>query len=195
MVARDPNRPITREAFDDCLSWKKVETPFIPFFSNWQRALKMRRRLIEKGEEDVCIVAIWSKGLRNVYDAYEVAKTLVYGDGSSNSRNRLADHLDEYLVFREIPADAYRVLAIFNGRREQENIDLSVPGLTGSATVPDAFMRDVPGRTAKDKLKNEIYQHTGISEESEHLLYLVRSMVGAFGFPWTSFVVVRTHQD
>lgn len=140
----------------------KVKTPFIPFSSNWEGALKRRRRLIEEGKKDVVIIAIWSKGLRNVYDAYEVAKTLRYRDGSSNAQNQLANYLDEYLVFGRIPADEYRILAIFNGQRKQENIALSVPGLTGSATVPDAFMTDIPGKTAKEKLENEIYQHTGI---------------------------------
>ena len=88
MAARDPEGKITRQAFDDCLSWKKVNTPFIPFTNKWERALKTRRRLIEEGKRDVVIIAIWSKGLRNVYDAYEVAKWLGYRNGSSNSRNR-----------------------------------------------------------------------------------------------------------
>lgn len=193
MVARDLNIPITRQAFDDCLSWKKVDVPFIPFTSKWEKALKMRRRLIEKGEKDVVIIAIWSKGLHNVYDAYEVAKALGY-DSGSNTRNRLANHLDEYLVFGGIPADEYRILAIFNGQKEQEIALSVVPGLIeGSATVPDAFLTDVPGKTAKEKLENEIYRHTGIRGESEQLLYLIGFMIGAFDCPWTSFVVVRTH--
>jgi hypothetical protein len=196
MVARGPNRPITRQAFDDCLSWEKVNTPFIPFTSKWERALKRRRRLIQEGQKDVVIIAIWSKGLRNVYDAYEVAKTLGFCDGGSNARKRLAPHLHEYLVFGGIPADEYRILAVFNGQREQENIALSVPRLlSGSATVPDAFMTDVPGRTANEKLENEIYQHTGIRGESGKLLYLIGLMIGAFDCPWTSFVVVQTPQE
>jgi hypothetical protein len=65
----------------------------------------------------------------------------------SNARNRLANHLNEYLIFGGIPADKYRILAIFNGQKEQENIALSVPGLRGSTTVPDTFMN---GRTWKN---------------------------------------------
>ena len=195
MVARSPDRPISRQAFDDCLSWKKINTPFIPFFSKWERALAWRRSLIEQGEKDVVIVAIWSKGLHNVYDAYEVAEALGYCDGGSNARNRLANHLDEYLVFGRIPADEYRILAIFNGQKEQGNVTLSVPRLSGSATVPDAFMTDVPGRTANEKLENEIYQHTGIRGESEQLLYLIGYMIGAFDCLWTSFIVVQTPQE
>jgi hypothetical protein len=33
MVARGLNRPITRQAFNDCLLWEKVNTPFVPFTS------------------------------------------------------------------------------------------------------------------------------------------------------------------
>jgi hypothetical protein len=40
----------------------------------------------------------------------------------SNVRKRLANHLNEYLVFGGIPADEYRILAIFNGQKEPENI-------------------------------------------------------------------------
>lgn len=107
--------------------------------------------------------------------------TLGYCDGGSNARNRLSTHLDEYLVFGGIPADEYRILAIFNGQKEQENIALRVPRLLrASATVPDAFMTDVPGITANEKLENEIYQHTGIRGESDQLLYLIVTMIGGF---------------
>jgi hypothetical protein len=198
MIARGPNRPITGKAFDDCLLRKKVKTLFIPFTNSWRRALQRRQKLIEEGGKDVVIIAIWSKGLRNVYNAYDVAKMLGYRNGSSNPRKRLENHLDEYLVFGGISADEYRILAIFNGQKEQENIALSVPGVPGlsrSATVPDAFMTDIPGRTAKEKLENEIYQHTSIRGESKQLLYLVGFMIGAFDCPWASFGVVRTHHD
>ena len=190
MIARDPNRPITGEAFDDCLSWKKTKTPFIPCTNNWRRALRWRRKLIEKGGKDIVIIAIWSKKLCNVYDAYDVAKSLGYRDGSSNPRKRLENHLDEYLIFGGFLADEYRVLAIFNGQNEQENIALSVLGMRGSATISDAFMTAVPGRTANEKLENEIYQHTGIRGESEQLSCLVGVMIGAFDCLWASFVVV-----
>ena len=63
-------------------------------------------------------------------------------------------------------------------------------GLLGSTTIPDLFVTDVPGRTAKEKLEIEIYQHSGIRGDSEQLLYLAGVMIGAFGCPWTSFVVM-----
>ena len=41
-------------------------------------------------------------------------------------------------------------------------------------------MTDVPGRTAKEKLENEIYQYTGIKGDGEKLLYLMGLMIRAF---------------
>ena len=55
--------------------------------------------------------------------------------------------------------------------------------------MPDSFLSDVPGTTAKEKLENEVYQHTGVRGDSEQLLYLAGVMIGAFDCPWTSFVV------
>jgi hypothetical protein len=49
--------------------------------------------------KDVVMIAVWSKGLHNVCDAYEVAKSLGYRSKSSNKHKRLENHLDEYLVF------------------------------------------------------------------------------------------------
>ena len=42
--------------------------PFIPFTRGWEKVLNRRQWLIKKGPEDVTIIAIWSRGLRNVYD-------------------------------------------------------------------------------------------------------------------------------
>lgn len=67
--------------------------------------------------------------------------------------------------------------------------------MSGSATVPGALLTDMPGRTANEKLEDEIYQHTGIRGGREQLLYLIGFMVGAFDSPWTSFVVVPTPQE
>lgn len=188
LVSRGPDRPITRQAFSDCLSWKHVDTPFIPFTRNWEKVLNRRRWLIKTGREDVIIIAIWSKGLRNVYDAYEVAEWLGY-----HSRS-LKNHRDEYLVTGGISADDYRILAIFHGRT-LANVSLSVPGFTGQAALPQGFLADGIGRRVEEKLENEVYQHTGIRGQSEQLLYLIGCMNGAFDCPWTSFVVTREHQD
>jgi len=51
------------------------------------------------------------------------------------------------------------------------------------ATVSDIFITDVPGRTANEKLKNKIYQYTGIRGESEQLLYFIGFIIRAFDCP------------
>jgi hypothetical protein len=61
-----------------------------------------------------------------------------------------------------------------------QDVPLSVSIFTGSATVPNRFLIDVPGTTVEEKLKNEMYQRTGIRGESKQLLYLIGSMIGAF---------------
>ena len=112
LVSRDPDSSITRKTFDDCLSWRHVDTPFIPFTRSWEKVLNRRQWLIKNGREDVMIIAIWSRGLRNVYDAYEVAKRLGYHSPSSDPGRQLDDHLDEYLVAGGISTDEYWTLAI-----------------------------------------------------------------------------------
>lgn len=53
-------------------------------------------------------MAIWSKGVRDVYDAYDVAKHLGYQSQTcSDPRRRLENHLDEYLVHGGIYANEY----------------------------------------------------------------------------------------
>lgn len=84
------------------------------------------------------IIAIWSKGLPNVYDAFEVAEWLGFEERSQDKRRRLEHHRDEYLVLGEISADEYRILAVFDGR-SVGRFPLSVAGQTGSASIPDGF--------------------------------------------------------
>ncbi|EED18031.1 conserved hypothetical protein [Talaromyces stipitatus ATCC 10500] len=178
MVAGYPNMPITKEAFDDCLCWRPNATPFIPFTIDWGRALKRRRKLIGKGRQDVVIIAVWSKGLHNVYDAYEAAKTLRYRDGNV---------FDGHPQNQGIAADEYRVLAIFDGQNELEGVPLSVPGLIGPVTVP-SFIPHTPRGTMKEMLEEQlqeclriqIYSRTGIRGDSEQLLHLKRYMMGTF---------------
>ncbi|XP_014550696.1 hypothetical protein COCVIDRAFT_31646 [Bipolaris victoriae FI3] len=128
--------------------------------------------------------AIWAKGLQNVYDASEVAKMLRYNNDGSNRWNQDG----EYLIHRGISADDNRLLAVFDGQKEQR-LDLGIPGLTGSTTVPDGFMSTIPGTAGNEKLENTNYMHTGIRGESAQLWYLIAFMVRAFDSPWISFVI------
>lgn len=190
MVSRDPNIPVESKAFDNCLSWTKIKTPFLPFTSKWEGAMRTRQRLINAGWKKIVIVAIWAKGMRNIYDAYEVAETLGYQNDGKDWRRQLRNHYNEYLVLGGISADEYRLLAVFDGHKEQK-VMLSVPGLESSTTIPDAFMIAASGKTAQEKLENMIYMYTGIRGESEQLWYLMGFMIKAFDCPWTSFMVLR----
>lgn len=185
MVARDPMRPVTRKAFDDCLSWRRVNTPFIPLTGSWTQALRRRRKLIEKGESDVVIIAVWSQGLLSVYNAYDIANWLGYLQRSLDKRRRLGHHLSEYLVYGRISCDEYRILAIFEGTSDQTDINLNVAGLDfnlqGRTTIPGSFMTDAPGETADEKLEHEIYLRTGNRGDSTQLLCLKAAMIETWG--------------
>ena len=184
LVARGPDKEITWQAFHDCLSWRPVNTPFIPFTRSWCKVLRRRQLLLEKGQNDVIIIAIWSKGLRNVYDAHKVAQKLGFQSRSSNPRRRLENHLDEYLVHGGIYAYEYRMLAFFHGCTLVD-VPLSLPGHMGRAKIPHGFLADGVGRTVEEKLENEIYQHTGIrGQHSEQLLCLIGSLNGAIDRLW-----------
>ncbi|KAJ6197806.1 hypothetical protein J3E72DRAFT_192606 [Bipolaris maydis] len=184
IVSRGPHILLTREAFDNCLSWKKVNTPLIPFTKSWKRAIRRRQRLLEDGNKEIVIIAIWAKGLQNVYDASEVAKML----RCSNDGGNRCNHDDEYLIHGGISADDYRLLAVFDGQKEQR-LGLNLPGLIGSTTVPDGFISTAPGTTGNEKLQNTIYMYTGIRGESAQLWYLIGFMIGAFDLPCISFVI------
>lgn len=131
----------------------------------------IRERLLRKAG-NANIVAVWLKGLRNVYDAYDVAQWLGYWSRNDNGRRNLDDHLDEYLIYGGISADEYRILAIFDGERLEDTC-LSTSLLSGRAEIPSGFLRTGLGETVVQKLENEIYQRTGVCGESDQLLRLV----------------------
>jgi hypothetical protein len=202
MAARDRTVPIPWESLNDRLSWEKVDTPFIPFTRSWEVVLRRRHALIQEGHQNVVIVAIWAKGMRNVYDAYEITRSLKLLKGEDPDKD--FEHFNEYLVHGGISADEERVLAIFDGQREHVGIHLRVPvpglpgsttisklkTIPGSVTIPESVMINTPGSTARQKLEYAIYQRTGLHGDSKQLLYLIGFMIGAFDCPWTSFVVV-----
>lgn len=108
--------------------------------------------------------------------------------GYSNDGRSRWNHDDEYLIHGGISADDYRLLAVFDGQKEQR-LGLYIPGLTGSTTVPDGFMSTAPETTGNEKLQNTIYMYTGIRGESAQLWYLIGFMIKAFNSPCISFVI------
>lgn len=63
MKPRDPWCKNIAQAYKNHLSWKRVGTPFISFFTNWNAALRRRQWMLEQGARKVLIVAVWLGGL------------------------------------------------------------------------------------------------------------------------------------
>jgi hypothetical protein len=78
--------------------------------------MKRRRRFIEDGAQNVVVMAVWLEGLE-VYDAYDIARHL--------PMRRPEQHLEEFLLHGSICADSYRILAMFHGTEELEEVALS----------------------------------------------------------------------
>jgi hypothetical protein len=155
MTARNPSVPLSWHAFNDCLLWKKIDTPFIPFTMSWDVMLQRRSYFISEGGKHVVIIAVFSKGMHNIYDAYEVNKKLK-GFRREKPGKRLPTSARIPCPWG-IGADEDRVLAIFDGEGANYNVPLSVPWLARSITIPDAFMTITPGSTAKAKLGYKIF--------------------------------------
>jgi hypothetical protein len=153
------------------------------------RAMQRRQLLTRDGMKQVVILAIWAKGLHNVYDASQVAEWLGYKNDGEDRRRPLRNHNDDYLLYGDILAGEYRLLAVFDGYQEQD-ITLDMPGFVGATAVPKPFLNSIPGVTVQEKLQNTICMHTGITGKSAQLRYLIGSMLRAFELPWISFVIV-----
>ncbi|KAL2783677.1 hypothetical protein BJX66DRAFT_344715 [Aspergillus keveii] len=77
-------------------------------------------------EEDIVVVAVWTEGLANVYNALDAATTLVYSDTGTDPVRDIWDYRQEFLVDNDIAADEYRVLAVFKGHGESRTEDAVV---------------------------------------------------------------------
>lgn len=96
-----------------------------------------------------------------VFGAEEVASRLGYSDTGGDISRQIWHHRDEYLVDGGIPADEYRILAVFEGGGPDRDVvfsgDPKVP-----SSIPSGFF---PGKRSSSALKNigeEIYRHTGV---------------------------------
>ena len=160
MVARNPWRDLDDDAFRDHLTWgSRRAGPLISFSTNWNSAMGRRKRFIEERAQNVVVIAVWLGGLE-VYDAYDIAGYL---------RMDPEQHLDEFLLHGTIPADSYRILAMFHGNLELEDVALSIPGWEFAASIPGGFAHStqkatIGTRTLRDATKDfqdETYSLTG----------------------------------
>lgn len=167
MVPRDPLRPLDAGAFRDHLNWgSRHAGPPLSFTSKWERAMIRMQRFIEQGARDVVVLAVWLEGLE-IYDAYGVAGRL-----QPAHQDR---HLDEFLLRGAIDSESYRIMAAFDGNREQEDVTLTTisPRIICTATIPRGFTRcaqfsafgQAPSRDATVNIRDELYSRTGTRDE------------------------------
>ncbi|KID90370.1 hypothetical protein MAJ_10966, partial [Metarhizium majus ARSEF 297] len=160
-----------RRPKEDCVCnrwW--TGSPLISFFTNWNAALRRRQRMIDEGATEVLIIAVWLKGLPGVYDAYSIASAL-----DLRNNNNLDPFLHEVWIHGGISADSYRILAMFHGTDNLEELALRVDGLTMMVWIPGGFIHAARARTyngrpdATDTLRNEIQARTGIIDNTKFL--------------------------
>lgn len=108
------------------------------------------------------------------YDAFDLATNLGF---------RSTDHfLPEILVHGGIFADSYRILTVIRGTQEVTDAALSVEGLTAMVTLPRELVTGLQASILlgihhlpdfSDRLRDEIYTHTGVRDELKFLLLLL----------------------
>ncbi|KAE8130867.1 hypothetical protein BDV38DRAFT_42195 [Aspergillus pseudotamarii] len=156
--------PPSWQEFDTQLSWERKRTRFLSF-GTWKRAMQRRKNLESKGERDIVVIAVWTKGLAGVYSAEEAASKLGYSDAGLDRRRKLWHHRDEYLIEGGIAADEYRILAVFEGGGPEHEIVFECPLYRVPAMIPSGFF---PGRRSGNALQDiayEIYSHSGAFDD------------------------------
>ena len=167
MVVMDFSLP-TNRAFDNHLSWKRSNTPFISFFDSWEHALRRHKWWLARGKKNVIIVAIWAEDMCNLYSAQDVATALEYNNNSQDNRRRLANHRHEYLVWSGIAADYYRILAVFSGDGSERPVFLQSATYNVEATLPGDLRDNTARRDVTEELRSKLYSCTGIIDEGKY---------------------------
>lgn len=124
--------------------------------------------MLSWGAEEVVIVAVWLNGLPSVYDALRIAEDL----GLDN----LDRFENEVLVYAGIPADSYRILALFHGNGNIKEAVLHLDGLNTDIYIPGEFIdgvsikRYIGGKPdATELLRDELYTRTGTSDDAKFI--------------------------
>ncbi|KAL6229069.1 P-loop containing nucleoside triphosphate hydrolase protein [Aspergillus navahoensis] len=137
-------------------------------------------------EEDIVVVAVWAKGLTNVYNALDAATTLGYTDTGTDPVRNIWDHRQEFLVDNGITADEYRILAVFEGGGESRLVEFECPLYRIVTVVPNKFFC---GRRTEDALadiEDEILYCTGMRDDlkRDELMKAIANISPApFSFP------------
>lgn len=173
MRARNPSRTGDAQACSDHFRWgSRRKGPFISFFTSWNAALQRQQLMLRRGAEDVVIVAVWLTGLSLVYDALQIAQDL----GLDN----LGWFENEILVHGGIPADSYRILAIFNGNGNIKEVALHLDGLNTDVRIPGEFIDGISIKSIDGKpdvtelLRDELYARTGTRDDAKFIPLVLR---------------------
>ncbi|PTB59390.1 hypothetical protein M431DRAFT_75816 [Trichoderma harzianum CBS 226.95] len=168
MVARNPWRAGDAQACSDHLQWRQREGPFISFFTSWNAALRRQHWLINNGAREVIIVAVWLDGLLLVYDARRIARDLNLGN--------LHWFQNEVLVHGGIPADSYRILAIFHCNGDIKDAALHLDGLNTEVRIPEGYIDGVSIKgniggkpNITELLRDELYTRTGTRDDAKFI--------------------------
>lgn len=141
-----------------------------------------REYLESRGERDIVVIAVWTKGLAGVYSAEEAARKLGYSDIGLDTRRRLQPHRDEYLVEGGISADDYRILAVFEGAGPERNVVFECPFVYQiPTTIPSGFFPGERSNNALEYIENEIYRHSGVRDDKKRDV-LVKAITGSHQF-------------
>ncbi|KAF5018644.1 hypothetical protein F66182_9370 [Fusarium sp. NRRL 66182] len=167
------------EATDAHLSWTRIDTPFISYFRTWERAMRFRRRLLDRGGKGIVVIAVWLKGLV-VYDAHSIATSLGYPSvlpSGMGHRQRLEHHIDELLVKGGIRSWEYRILACFTGDSLEYESIMSPPprrpfgyrfsSLVGRVPIGSLTGIHAPCENLMQELAAEVYSLAGVRDEAE----------------------------
>jgi hypothetical protein len=147
--------------------------------------MEWRRGRIKEGGRNVRIIAVWLKGLSNVYDAYDIASCLEYSTEHTRGQSTsgvLENHRNELLVQGCISSSSNRVLACFEGDTLDKEI-LSFPLLSNDwrwpfeVTIPQGSLPGVSETAATNLLMNNIHSLTGVSDGFKFCI-LVLKMCG-----------------
>jgi hypothetical protein len=111
---REPDRSPDLHSADVHLSWQKTGTPFTSF-CNWEKACKWIKFLQKIEARNITLLAIDTRNMPYIFDAFEVAQKLgySYGDYPGHHPRRRLEHLSgEFLVRGGYSGDSYRLLAV-----------------------------------------------------------------------------------
>ncbi|MCJ1246200.1 hypothetical protein MMC30_003405 [Trapelia coarctata] len=156
LPVRDPFVPITAVSLDNHLSHA------IPLVLHLPEGEELHHIPPRERHKAITLIAIDSSAMRNVIDAYAVAKSLGYRNDHADERCQLRNHRDEYLVYGGYDADSYKLLLAITG------LEAEVPELTRGNSCSILYFcmsaMSVLVKETAEGIELEIYGLTGVRD-------------------------------